>query len=36
MLGGKAVSCLATADASQQIQMLSRKRRCYMAKPFPV
>src|SRR5438128_4821681 len=35
MLHRKIVSCAATADAGQQSQMLSRKRRCYTAKSFP-
>src|SRR5438445_7060854 len=35
MLHSKIVSCTATADAGQQSQMPSRKRRCYTAKSFP-
>ena len=34
MLHSKIVSCTATADAGQQSQMPSRKRRCYTAKSF--
>src|SRR5207249_3695673 len=35
MPDSKIVSCTATADARQQNQMLSRKRRCRTAKSFP-
>src|SRR5947209_8334831 len=35
MPDSKIVSCTATADARRQKPMLSRKRRCRTAKPFP-
>src|SRR6266581_3707221 len=35
MLDSKTVSCIANADARRQTPMLSRKWRCWTAKPFP-